>query len=160
MFGQRGITGSKPVNMGSFSRLILCLLLILVCTTLTTRFVSTQSNDDDGDGDNSNFDTNYADGDGDGDDGGDGSDDEITSQPSKKFIDYKTPDVNSQETVHLYEPFDDDANYKKNWILSKATKAESSDNKYDGQWTRVTTDDRIKGMLFLELYSHVFCGAF
>ncbi|XP_074602752.1 calnexin-like [Brevipalpus obovatus] len=149
MFGQRGTTGSTPVNMGSFSRLIWCLLLILVCTTLTSRFVSTQSNDDgDGGDDNSNFDTNYADGDGD-DDGGD---DEIasvdTSQPSKKserLIDYKTPDVNSQETVHLYEPFDDDANYKKNWILSKATKAESSDNKYDGQWTRVTTDDRIKG---------------
>lgn len=74
-----------------------------------------------------------------------------TGSKEEQLIAYHTPEISNQDAVFFYESFDDEANYKKNWILSRTTKADSSESKYDGQWTIVQTDDRIRGK-----FSHHF----
>lgn len=77
-----------------------------------------------------------------------------TIPKSEPIISYQTLQISNQDAVFLYEPFDDEANYKRNWILSKTTKADSSESKYDGQWTIVQTDDRIKGNVLTHIRTH------
>lgn len=58
-------------------------------------------------------------------------------------INYVTPQLD-QHKVLFYESFDE-KEFWSNWILSKATKHDSSDHKYDGQWETAEAHPRLKG---------------
>uniref|UniRef100_T1L645 Uncharacterized protein n=1 Tax=Tetranychus urticae TaxID=32264 RepID=T1L645_TETUR len=64
------------------------------------------------------------------------------SSSEEELIDYQTPDI-PLDNVYLYEPFDDKDSFHKNWVTSKATKSDSEDGKYDGEWEIVPTVERI-----------------
>jgi hypothetical protein len=68
------------------------------------------------------------------------------------LVDYKTPLLTSS-SVLLYEAFDDASKFNLNWVQSKATKADSQDDKYDGKWELVGTDERIPGLNFFPQFA-------
>ncbi|XP_015791836.1 calnexin [Tetranychus urticae] len=74
------------------------------------------------------------------------------SSSEEELIDYQTPDI-PLDNVYLYEPFDDKDSFHKNWVTSKATKSDSEDGKYDGEWEIVPTVERIPGDLGLMMNS-------
>lgn len=59
---------------------------------------------------------------------------------------YITPDV-EREKYYLFEHFDDKQQYTERWIKSLASKADSKEAKYDGEWSYVESHPKLKGML-------------
>lgn len=62
---------------------------------------------------------------------------------SEEFVDYTTPQVDDGQ--YFYEHFDDEQSFASKWIKSSASKADSSELKYDGEWSRVATQAQLKG---------------
>ncbi|RWS31248.1 calnexin-like protein, partial [Leptotrombidium deliense] len=67
-------------------------------------------------------------------------------------IDYKTPQLDDDNYL-LYESFDDSEQFTKKWIKSQTTKAESDEYKYEGEWSLVESNKRLKGDLSLVMQS-------
>lgn len=63
-----------------------------------------------------------------------------------EFVDYKTPEPSS-ESVYLFDPFDDLADFKQKWIKSESTKGGSNEYRYNGTWDLVVTHGRIRGRI-------------
>lgn len=76
-------------------------------------------------------------------------DDSPQEQPAsvETTVHYSTPilDTDGLYKRHFYESFDDEISFNQRWIQSKATKAESEDLKYDGDWDLVASHSSIKG---------------
>lgn len=98
-------------------------------------------------------------------------DDEILNPPDatvsaqvESTVHYSTPNLDSDGLFkrHLYESFDDEIQFNQKWIQSKATKAESEDLKYDGDWDLVASHSSIRGecplslLLFVSFFSLYF----
>lgn len=58
---------------------------------------------------------------------------------------YITPDI-EQNKYYLFEHFDDERQYLERWIKSTATKSNSKDAKYDGEWIYVNSHPKLKGL--------------
>lgn len=58
---------------------------------------------------------------------------------------YITPDV-EREKYYLFEHFDDQQQYTERWIKSLASKADSKEAKYDGEWSYIESHPKLKGM--------------
>lgn len=94
-------------------------------------------------------------------------DDEISPPPDESAaqvestVHYSTPNLDSDGSFkrHLYESFDDEILFNQKWIQSKATKAESEDLKYDGDWDLVTSHSSIRGesLVFLFFFFFTLC---
>ena len=57
---------------------------------------------------------------------------------------YITPDV-EREKYYLFEHFDDQQQYTERWIKSLASKADSKEAKYDGEWSYIESHPKLKG---------------
>ena len=64
-----------------------------------------------------------------------------SSQPSGD-VDYQSPSVDGQ---YFFEHFDDAQLFSSRWMTSSASKADSSELKYDGEWDRVQSQTQLKG---------------
>lgn len=61
-------------------------------------------------------------------------------------IEYSSPQLDRENRAYyLYEHFDDPDAFDKKWVRSKATKADSEDSQYDGEWELTETHPRVKG---------------
>ena len=61
-------------------------------------------------------------------------------------ISYTTPDLDKDHLPYkLYEHFDDESAFTSRWIRSKATKSESEEFQYDGEWGLVPSHTRVAG---------------
>lgn len=61
-------------------------------------------------------------------------------------IEYSSPQLDRENLPYfLYEHFDDEEAFNRKWIRSKATKSESEDQKYDGEWVLTESHSRVKG---------------
>ena len=61
-------------------------------------------------------------------------------------INYSTPNLDADNLQYfLYESFDDELAFNNRWTQSKATKAESQEFKYDGEWALAPAHSSIKG---------------
>lgn len=59
---------------------------------------------------------------------------------------YVTPDLDAESLPYfLYEHFDDELAFNSKWTQSKATKAESEEFVYDGEWSLTPSHSRLKG---------------
>lgn len=65
---------------------------------------------------------------------------------------YITPDV-EREKYYLFEHFDDQQQYTERWIKSFASKADSKEAKYDGEWSYIESHPKLKGKFFSKLCS-------
>jgi len=57
---------------------------------------------------------------------------------------YITPDV-EPKNYYLFEHFDDEKQYLERWFKSLASKADSKDFKYDGEWSYINSHSKLKG---------------
>jgi calnexin len=55
---------------------------------------------------------------------------------------YSTPNI---DNYYIYEHFDDDQDFNSRWIRSEASKADSNEFKYDGEWSLTQTTSSLKG---------------
>lgn len=68
----------------------------------------------------------------------------VTVPQQEQVIKYSTPDL--ENLPHkFYEHFDDELLFNQRWIKSQATKSESEDFQYDGEWGLVSSHDRVPG---------------
>ena len=59
---------------------------------------------------------------------------------------YSTPDLEQENlSFKLYEHFDDELLFNRRWVRSKATKSDSQDFQYDGEWALLPSHDRVPG---------------
>lgn len=58
---------------------------------------------------------------------------------------------NENLAYFLYESFDDELAFNNRWTQSKATKAESQEFKYDGEWAVGPSHSKIKGEMIMHL---------
>lgn len=56
---------------------------------------------------------------------------------------YSTPNI---DNYYIYEHFDDDQDFGSRWIRSQASKADSNEFKYDGEWSLTQTTASLKGV--------------
>lgn len=77
------------------------------------------------------------------DDAGPETDDKVPEE-----IVYSTLQLDEESSPFLYEHFDDDALFKSRWVKSRATKSDSQDLKYDGDWELTESHSRLKGTLY------------
>ena len=78
----------------------------------------------------------------------DASDDAIVEESSspEEVIKYSTPQLQSDQLSHkLFEHFDDELLFNQRWTKSEATKADSEEHKYDGEWDLIESHVRILG---------------
>ena len=69
---------------------------------------------------------------------------DVIEEPEE--IEYSSLNLaSSNRNFYLYEHFDDEGIFEKNWIKSEATKSDSQDMLYDGEWGIVDTHSRLKG---------------
>lgn len=84
-------------------------------------------------------------------------DDEQIPVPSEQavpeqVIQYRTPDLEQENLPHkFYEHFDDELLFNRRWIKSQATKSESQESQYDGEWGLVPSHVRVPGQLLQKL---------
>lgn len=66
----------------------------------------------------------------------------------EQVIQYSTPDLERDNLPHkFYEHFDDELLFNRRWIKSQATKSDSEEFQYDGEWAIVPSHDRVSGEL-------------
>ena len=66
----------------------------------------------------------------------------------EQVIHYTTPDLERDNLPHkFYEHFDDELLFNRRWVKSQATKSESEEFKYDGEWGLVPSHVRVPGEL-------------
>lgn len=81
----------------------------------------------------------------------DKSDDVPTIKDDEEIV-YHSPQLERQKLPHfLYEHFDDADLFGRQWIKSRATKAESQDMLFDGEWELTQTHSRVVGKCAVEL---------
>ena len=89
---------------------------------------------------------------------------DATAAQDESTVHYSTPNLDSDGLFkrHLYESFDDEILFNQRWIQSKATKAESEDLKYDGDWDLVASHSSIRGesLVFLFFFSPLLLLSF
>lgn len=78
------------------------------------------------------------------------SSEEVPSTSSASDADqeiiYETPNLDAESLPYfLYEHFDDELAFNSKWTQSKATKAESEEFVYDGEWSLTPSHSRLKG---------------
>lgn len=73
----------------------------------------------------------------------DKSSEEVNINEEDDFI-YITPDI-ELDKYYLYEHFDDNRQYTERWIKSLASKSNSKEAKYDGEWAYVNAHPKLKG---------------
>lgn len=75
------------------------------------------------------------------------TDDELSagsqSSDADQSILYSTPNI---DNYYIYEHFDDDQDFQSRWIRSEASKADSNEFKYDGEWSLTQTTPSLKGL--------------
>jgi hypothetical protein len=83
------------------------------------------------------------------------SDEPVPVPQEPVTIRYTTPDL--EDLPHkFYEHFDDELLFNQRWVKSQATKSESEDLQYDGEWGLVPSHDRVPGQYSLLLF-YVLC---
>ena len=75
---------------------------------------------------------------------GGNNDDDLSDQAPSQLaqVEYSTPNIQGQ---YFYEHFDDPDLFSSKWIMSSASKTDSKELKYDGEWTRIETQTPLKG---------------
>lgn len=81
------------------------------------------------------------------------SDEEISSSQEYPTVSedheivYNTPNLDAESLPYfLFEHFDDELSFNGKWTQSKATKAESEEFVYDGEWSLSPSHSKLKGM--------------
>lgn len=71
---------------------------------------------------------------------------EVVDKELPDEIEYASPQLDRENLPYfLYEHFDEEEAYNRKWVKSKATKSESKDMKYDGEWGLTESHSRVKG---------------
>lgn len=74
------------------------------------------------------------------------SSEEYTPTSDDHDIIYTTPDLDAESLPYfLFEHFDDELSFNGKWTQSKATKAESEEFVYDGEWSLTPSHSKLKG---------------
>ena len=79
--------------------------------------------------------------------------DSTPDQSVDQSILYSTPNI---DNYYIYEHFDDDQDFGSRWIRSQASKADSNEFKYDGEWSLTPTTASLKGLLNFLCVDHSF----
>lgn len=75
------------------------------------------------------------------------SSEEVSPPRDDHDIVYNTPNLDAESLPYfLYEHFDDELAFNGQWTQSKATKAESEEFVYDGEWSLSPSHSRLKGL--------------
>lgn len=70
----------------------------------------------------------------------------MDDMPDVPVLQYTTPDLDQEDLPYkLYEHFDDELLFNKRWIRSQATKSDSEEFQYDGEWDLVPSHVRVPG---------------
>lgn len=77
------------------------------------------------------------------------NEEEVASPNEQAQVVYNTPNVDGQ---YIYEHFDDSTLFANKWIKSSASKADSEELKYDGEWERIVTQAPFQGK-----YNNYYC---
>ena len=68
---------------------------------------------------------------------------QTAAQDADQAILYATPNI---DNYYIYEHFDDDQDFRSRWVRSEASKADTDEFKYDGEWSLTQTTPSLKGL--------------